>query len=305
MASTMIITNGYKHLITALLIGISLFPTLSVAGEANLKIMTWNLEWLSTTPVAKFKASVRDDDDFDALKRHFKGVNPDILAFQEVDSIDAIRRVVGSGYEIYLSDRSDSHNRHHQFSSINQYTGFAVRDSISVKDTPDFPLTTGDKLRFASTVVLKRNDGTKVHLLSLHLKAGCSGKFTSKASCQTLKQQGQVIRSWLKQRDVNQEPYVVLGDFNHNLSFNGDWLWETMTKGLKATPRLASKSTPALCKVRSNRNPKRTHQFKSLIDHIVVSPDLRTTSAKQDVMPTSDVLNYQLSDHCPLSVELY
>jgi endonuclease/exonuclease/phosphatase family metal-dependent hydrolase len=301
----MVRTNNYKYLVTALLVGISLFPTLSSASDTHLKIMTWNLEWLTTTPSSKFKASFRSEDDFLALYQHFNSVNPDILAFQEVDSAQAIKRVVGEGYRIYISDRSAVHNRQHQFSDINQYTGFAVREDLKIKDTPDFPLTPNNKLRFASSVTLELTSGQKVHLLSVHLKAGCSGKLSQLSSCRRLKKQGQVINSWLKQKDANSESLLILGDFNHNLSYREDWFWALMTKGLTTTPRLASKSTLANCRVRSKRNPKSTHQYRSLIDHILVSPNLRTSPAKQEIMPESQVIQYQMSDHCPLSIVLY
>ncbi|GMQ48741.1 endonuclease/exonuclease/phosphatase family protein [Vibrio sp. 10N] len=305
MAITMIRTNGYKYFVTTLLVGIALFPTLSIAQGQSLTLMTWNLEWLTTTPSAKFKASYRSEDDFHALNLHFKSVNPDILAFQEVDSVQAIKRVVGKGYRIYLSERSAAHNRQHQFSDINQYTGFAIKETIKVTDSPDFPLLQTNKLRFASAVTLEFASNQQVHLLSVHLKAGCSGKLTRHSACKQLKQQGQVINSWLQQRDVNNESYLILGDFNHNLSYREDWLWTLMTQGLTTTPRLASESTKARCKVRSKRNPNSTHQYRSLIDHIVVSPSLRSSPAKQNVMPTSKVIKYQMSDHCPLSITLY
>jgi endonuclease/exonuclease/phosphatase family metal-dependent hydrolase len=301
----MVRTNGYKYFVTTLLVGISLFPTLSIASDTHLKITTWNLEWLTTNPSTKFKASIRSEDDFRALNLNFKTVNPDILAFQEVDSVQAVKKVVGEGYRIYLSDRSATHNRQHQFSDINQYTGFAVKEAIKVTDSPDFPLIHANKLRFASAVTLELASNQQVHLLSVHLKAGCNGKLTRHSACKQLKQQGQVINSWLQQLDANNESYMILGDFNHNLSYREDWLWALMTQGLTKTPRLASQSTKARCKVRSKRDPKSTHQYRSLIDHIIVSPSLRSSPAKQDVMPTSQVVKYQMSDHCPLSVAMY
>ncbi|WP_419153477.1 endonuclease/exonuclease/phosphatase family protein [Vibrio maritimus] len=291
----------YGYLTFSLLIGISLFPTLVGATT----IMTWNIEWLTTTPSKKFPTSYRTQEDFSALKTQFMQTSPDILAFQEVDSIEAISRVVGPDYDIYLSDRSLPSNKQHQFSEINQYTGFAVRHGHTVKDVADFPLSKGGRLRFASAIELTLENGTRINLLSVHLKAGCSGKYTSNKSCKTLKQQGTVLNSWLKQLESNDKSYVLLGDFNHNLAYSGDWLWATLTKDLDAVPRLATKSTKAECKVRSNRNPNKTHQFRSLIDHIVVSPDLRSSPALQNVMPTKSVLDYQMSDHCPISLTLY
>lgn len=293
-------TLSHYTSVVGLILGISIFPTLGTATT----LTTWNIEWLTLTPSSKLKSSYRDSDDFAALRSHFTAISPTVLAFQEVDSTDAIEEVVGSNYTIYLSDRSLPVNRHHQFGEINQYTGFAVRNDVKVVNVADFPLTKGNRLRFASAIKLKVN-GEMINLLSLHLKAGCSGKFTNQNSCHTLKKQGKVLNSWLHQIESQNEAYVLLGDFNHNLAYRDDWLWKVITKNLNTVPRLSSQHTQADCKVRSRNNPSKTHQFRSLIDHIVVSPELRTSPAQQDTMPVKDVLNYQMSDHCPLSIELY
>ena len=95
---------------------------------------------------------------------------------------------------------------------------------------------------------------------------------------------------------------MVLGDFNHNLGYQGDWLWDVLSDNTNA--RLVTQNTKAECKVRSNRNPKKTHQFRSVIDHIIVSGDLKASSGVQTVFKTQDVLDYKLSDHCPVSTTL-
>ncbi len=56
--------------------------------------------------------------------------------------------------------------------------------------------------------------------------------------------------------------------------------------------QLATRETRADCKVRSNRNNHRTHQFRSVIDHIVDSNSLNASPAKQKVFETQDVLDY-------------
>lgn len=300
MARKMIRTIRYEMTKFTCVLAISIFPTMSQA----ITLTTWNIEWLSTTASSKFEQSDRSPSDFEALAHHFQKVNPDILAFQEVDSIEAIRKVVGNGYRVYFSERALSRNSKHQFNEINQYTGIAVRNTLSSYDEPDFPLTSGNRLRFASAVRLDHN-GQTIHLLSVHLKAGCSGKYSNSSSCKQLKHQGQAINSWLKQVEQTGHQYVLLGDFNHNLAYRGDWLWNDMTKNLNHSPRLTTQSTKAICKIRSNKNPKRTHQFRSIIDHIIVSPTLNAAPAVQNKMDIDDVLNFKMSDHCPVSTQLY
>ncbi|MFA0231758.1 endonuclease/exonuclease/phosphatase family protein, partial [Vibrio sp. 10N.261.45.A7] len=236
--------------------------------------------------------------DFDKLEEYFQSLDADVVAFQEVDDINAIQRVAGDQYKILMSDRALPENSTRQFKEVNQYTGFAVRKGITLTDYADFPLesSSNSKLRFASYVVVET--GSKpIHMLSVHLKAGCSGAYKSNRDCSRLKDQAQQLNKWIKQRERNNEDYAILGDFNHNLSYSRDWMWKDLTENTDA--RLATRKTRADCKVRSNRNNHRTHQFRSVIDHIVVSNSLSASPAKQKVFETQDVLDYKLSDHCP------
>ncbi|MCJ2377177.1 endonuclease/exonuclease/phosphatase family protein [Vibrio sp. ZSDZ34] len=296
----------YKNtriLLTGLLIALSSIPL----SAAPVTLSSWNIEWLTKTPNPRFPQSLRVEDDFEALQRHLYSFNPDILAFQEVDSIEAIQKVVGSGYSIYLSQRADPENFRQQFDGTNQYTGFAVKSELNVTNVEDVRLVSSanSKLRFASYLIWHREDLPSVHLLSVHLKAGCSGKYSKSKSCKTLKVQGEAINGWIKARNTKQQPYIVLGDFNHNLAYAGDWLWLTMTSSLNHSPRLVTQKTKALCKVRSHKSEHKTHQFRSLIDHIIMSPDLNSSPAVQNVIASKEVLEFKMSDHCPISTAVY
>ena len=268
-------------------------------AQNSINLTSWNIEWLA---INGGKVS-RTEKDFEKLSHYVDNFQPDVLAFQEVDSEAAIKKVVGSNYRIYFSDRAERKNKHLQFSDTNQYTGFAVRKGLNVSDPSDFSITQDNsKLRFASYIVLKPDEKSETHLLSVHLKAGCSGAFQNNRECKILKQQGQALAKWIQTREKNHQQYAVLGDFNHNLAYQGDWLWSTMTSNTNA--KLVTKNTKADCKVRSNRNPNQTHQFRSIIDHIIVSDQLDAKPAKQSVFKPQDVLDYQLSDHCPVSAQV-
>ncbi|UYI49708.1 endonuclease/exonuclease/phosphatase family protein [Vibrio natriegens] len=268
-------------------------------AQNSINLTSWNIEWLA---INGGKVS-RTEDDFAKLSQYVSNSQPDVLAFQEVDSEAAIKKVVGNGYDIYFSDRAQSGNKHLQFSDTNQYTGFAVRKGIPISDPSDFSITRGNsKLRFASYIVINPNKRDEIHLLSVHLKAGCSGAYKNSRECKTLKQQGEALAKWIAAREKSQEKYAILGDFNHNLAYQGDWLWSTMTSNTNA--KLVTKDTQAECKVRSNRNPNKTHQFRSIIDHIIVSDSLGSQPARQVIFKSQDVLNYHLSDHCPISTQV-
>ncbi|USD42722.1 endonuclease/exonuclease/phosphatase family protein [Vibrio sp. SCSIO 43135] len=272
----------------------------SIFAAQPITLSTWNIEWLTLSPSQQFPQSERSNQDFRQLQHYFSKQNADILAFQEVDSPEAIKQVVGDRYKVFISDRSNSSNKALQFDDINQYTGFAISKRIEVDNQPDMNLLADErrKLRFASYVVLSPNSEQPIHMLSVHLKARCSGRYNNNQHCQTLKEQGESLNQWVRERERNQHAYVILGDFNHNMGYSGDWLWATIAKGTDAV--LATKSTPAECKVRSRKSPQRVHQFRSLIDHIIVSDGLSFSEPSQQVFNSQDVLNYQLSDHCPV-----
>jgi len=275
------------------------------SNASKLILTTWNLEWLSSSPSVQFSASQRNKVDYLALSGHFEKIGSDVLAFQEVNDPTALQRITGQDYQLFFSDRSRVNNKHHQFEDINQYTGFAVRKEVNVLNKPDLRLDDHhqSKLRFASYIVINSDSEQPVHALAVHLKARCSGAYRNTRDCKILKQQGKALNLWLQERERNNDSYIVLGDFNHNLSYRGDWLWQDIISATNG--RLASKRSQAVCKVKSRNNPTKTHQFRSLIDHIIVSEDLITSTPKQNVFPVSEVLKYQLSDHCPLSMELY
>lgn len=290
------------QLITHLLIFISL------SLQANeLKVVSWNMEWLTVNPDNKIYEGKRTPDDFVALTSYFNKLNADVIGLQELDSIAAFKRISSAQYNIVLSDRSKPQFSTNQYTSINQYTGFAIHQSVPFSDPQDvdFYRQAGHKLRFASYVILYPDSDTPIHLLSVHLKAGCMTKFNSnKTECQKLLTQGKNLNQWVIEREQQNQQYVIMGDFNHNLSYSGDWLWEVFTGELRTPPKLATKTTEPLCKVRKRNNAKYLHQFRSLIDHIIVSSGLYASDAVQTVYNERDALTYHLSDHCPVYTQL-
>ena len=85
-----------------------LFLISSAIAAAPLAVTTWNIEWLTTKPSEQFVQSKRKQADFDALAKHFATIGTDVLAFQEVNDLEAIGKVVGKDYDIYLSERANT-----------------------------------------------------------------------------------------------------------------------------------------------------------------------------------------------------
>ena len=267
-------------------------------------LSTWNMEWLTLNPVKEFSSSERHEQDFEQLNKYFVQSNSQILAFQEVDSVEAIKKVVGNEYKIYLSDRS-SHPKK-QFNDINQYTGFAIHESISVTDPRDIsllPKKKSSKLRYA-TYVIAIIDKQPVHLLSIHLKSGCMGQKKKNYACSTLDQQTKELTDWINLREINNDSYLILGDFNHTLAHRRSWLWKNIDKQTEETPFLLTEQTKASCTVKQWKRgwPKYT-TFTRLIDHGVTNMSESHFNVTQQSFEQADIKKYQLTDHCPILFE--
>ena len=169
--------SNWKYLALALIFS---FVSPYIAAS-SLSFTTWNIEWLTTTPSKQFIQSKRTQADFEALAKHFATTNTDVLAFQEVNDIAALRKVVGKDYDIYLSERADANNKRRQFEDINQYTGFAIRKGLPVEKQSDVRLDKrkNSKLRFATYMIVTPKQKPPLHILSVHLKARCSGAYTT------------------------------------------------------------------------------------------------------------------------------
>ncbi len=284
-----------------------LAPLYGVAAQnGDYRIATWNMEWLTDKPVDNIPASKRRTADLEKLGDYALQLNADIIAFQEVESVALAQRVFGEQYQFYLSDRSGAKFASNQFPNGNQYTGFAVKPGIAVEDRGDIRLEDDphSRLRFASYIVVDPQGARPLHMLALHLKAGCSGAYRDSKECMKLSEQAKHMQQWLVSQEAAKHEYVILGDFNHDLAYPGDWLWNLIRADNHA--QLMSQNSTAQCKVRSEKNPRKIHQFRSLIDHIIVSQAvaLSASAASQLVYQSQDVLDFQLSDHCPLSSQI-
>ncbi|NLS13326.1 endonuclease/exonuclease/phosphatase family protein [Vibrio sp. SM6] len=272
-------------------------------------IAAWNMQWLSSVPSRQFEASIRSDQDYQALRAEYAPLAISVLAFQEVNDPIALQRVIGSDYRLIFSDRKSPLRRQHQFDDINQYTGFALARNIAYADPRDIVLDSRptSKLRFASYIILFPSSAHPIHLLSIHLKAGCTGRYQkSRRACRTLKAQVQQLNQWIASREAQNQRYLLLGDFNHNLSHPKDWLWQQLSAGTEA--QLVSRETPSICQVRassgSTQSAPRLRRYSSLIDHMVGSPSLMLSDVRQVPYSIENVKQFQLSDHCIVAAKL-
>ncbi len=283
--------------------------------QANLRIATWNLEWLSTK---KDKIQTqRARGDYLMMQQISAVLNADLIAFQEVDSVAALKQVLPSSqYQFYLSERALSQT---SAKSSQQFTGWAVKKDFSIIEHLDnkalslpSPFYTS-RLRYGTYIELVRDKSPNLHLLSVHLKAGCFNKKPhSSRACRQLNQQINALIVWIKTRLLQGQAFIVAGDFNHYMNEKSDWVWKKITQEVgKAQVLNLTATTQASCKTRRYNYRKKQWRkvtYSRLIDHIIASPNalsgLNLIAAKQFLYPTTGVKKYHLSDHCPVFVDL-
>ncbi len=275
----------------------------------SITLMSWNMQWLSIKPTSPI---VRSHADYQALQQLFMTYSPDILAFQEVDSIEALYRVINQQhYDIYLSDREKI--PHDRFKTNNQYTGFAVKREIIVDNMTDLSQlssparATGitmpfkNKLRYGSIIRITINQQPVV-LLNLHLKSGCfTAKQLSKQkskACKTLAQQLKLIKQWVNTQHQLSQPFIIVGDFNHRIVDN-DYFINTITKDPASMNQLSA-SINANCTVRVATKANRYRTYRKLIDHLFASNTINALAQRQIQYDKQQLSRFTLSDHCPL-----
>jgi endonuclease/exonuclease/phosphatase family metal-dependent hydrolase len=303
-------------------------PAVSASRDAHrsLKLATWNLEWLiapakfhelkaSCAPksapvrgdvrklpcdvVTRFERSSRD---FAMLERYARALDADVIALQEVDGADAAR-LVFPAYEFCFTSRRHVQN-----------TGFAIRKGIAYRCGTDArELALNDSVRRGAELVLFPGEQYEMHLLSVHLKSGCTSKplDSPDRDCRDLGAQVPALERWIDARARAQHRFAVLGDFNRDLLAE-----EQLPAGISRTavwPNLDDADPPEsdLTNAASGqlfRNCVPGQRYRSYIDYIVLSRtlglEMEPRSFSRVTYTAADARHARLSDHCPVSVRL-
>ena len=263
------------------------------AAAADLKVATWNLEWLTERP--KGDRGLPDNvtpkvaEDIDALRRYANLLDVDVVAFQEVDGPEVAARVfTPDRYRIFVTgDR------------VTQRVGFAVRRTLAAEQNPDLvgldvSAPGRNRLRSGADITLMLA-GNRLRLLAVHLKTGCHEARLASPSrnCETLRGQVPPLQGWIAQRREDGVPFVLIGDFNRRMDKPDELL-----AALNA-------AAPLLRATEGRGSP--CWGGGAFIDHIMAGGAARAWMQPD----TLRVLVYRetgadakehLSDHCPVSV---
>ncbi len=266
------------------------------AQAAELRIATWNLEWLTTRPAGD--PALPEDvlpkhfEGIDALRRYALMLDADVIAFQEVDGPEVAARVFPRERYVIVTTADD----------VVQRVGFAIRRGIPFTRNPDlvglvvFPDAV-HRLRSGADITIEL-PSARLRLLAVHLKTGCNHDRLASASrtCETLRRQVAPLQGWIAQRREEGVPFVLLGDFNRRMDGRDELL-----AALTAT-------APLLRATEGRASP--CWGGNSFIDHILAGGAARAwmqpdTLRVMVYRETNEAAKQQLSDHCPVSVRFH
>lgn len=265
--------------------------TPSLRSPHALTLASWNLEWLAAEnghgPVA------RDDAAFTRLGKYATRIDADVIAVQEVEGVAALARVFDPGrYAFYVTGDATP-----------QRTGFVYDRRLQVYVNPDYTALDVGSLRSGADLSVNWN-GTRVRLLSVHLKSGCfDHPLSHDGACTKLKAQVPKLEAWIDARANEHTPFAVLGDFNRRLfATNRDPMWRALDDSQPPEADLYSPTENQRSQCWSGQHPQ-------YIDHIVLSRSLHAlqvpNSFTQYLYDAADApFRKQLSDHCPIALRL-
>jgi endonuclease/exonuclease/phosphatase family metal-dependent hydrolase len=273
--------------LTALLILLLPLP----AQSAELKVATWNLDWLTTRPTGdpRLPADIttRSDEDFARLSQYALELNADLVGIEEVDGLSAASK-------IFPKDRYSVHMTQDH---VLQRVGIVVRRGLPYNVNPDVTALGANHLRSGADITLHLG-GSELRVLAVHLKRGCPGVPMAKAKtqdCQALKDQIGPLTDWIAERKTEAVPFIILGDFNRWMDGKDTFL-ATLRQAAPLVRATEGRSSPCW-------------GAENFIDHILagnaaadwIRPDtLRVLTYRE----TDPAWKERLSDHCPVSVRL-
>lgn len=262
--------------------------------SGRIRLATWNIATLHREIGGRIfhDSAAREPVDYERIRCYSRLLDADIIAVQEIDGIEALRRVIDTDvYDLHMSGRS-----------AHQNTGFAFKKGLDVTTRPDFEALDVGRVRRGTRIDLSHN-GKTIKLMSVHLKSGCFSNSSSGSACTKLQAQVPVLERWIDDAASGSDAFIVLGDFNRRLVQGGDLVWAELDDGVPPNANLvaATENMPISC---------RDNEFTQFIDHILLdqraaqwldSSSFRHVTYRQQ---DKDVWGL-ISDHCPVVVELW
>jgi predicted secreted acid phosphatase/endonuclease/exonuclease/phosphatase family metal-dependent hydrolase len=279
-------------------------PSVKPITVDGMTLATWNIEHLSFP--AELGCKPRSQAQIKAMKAYVDRLDVDIFALQEVASKQAVQQIFAADeWQIIVSDRTPSRTytcRGSDNLSTQQKVAFAVRKHIPISASKNYADLAIDRegLRYGLSVTVPTPKG-ETEILNLHLKSGCFVDNYSRAdseACQVFAKQAPILDAWVEAKERDQQPYIMLGDFNHRLSAPYNRLTQELFINTHGSASTLFNTTADLI----GCHP----YYPAPIDHILAggfrSPyvTLHSQTHKFDNME----IDGMLSDHCAVTLSI-
>ncbi len=312
-------------ILQTLTLTLGVFLCCGLAAAENLRVAAWNIADFHHELGVEARPDIgtrRYTADFNALKRYARTLGADVVALQEIATEEAARLLYPeSEFWLFMSSRYTEEQAAGVGSGI--YTAIAVRKGagitpvtqadlhgLQVNPLPSDPEQARPTRR--GTAVLLDVHGSKLWVLSVHLKSSCPTVLkldqSIQRSCQLLWQQRLVLKRWMDERRLRGEEFIVAGDFNRRFGQLKDrgllwkYLADVQEEGDEPTVVRYPTTETRKCTTRKGQSP---HP----IDWFFVSPDLNLRTVKRSYREVrwsradTDRHGQRLSDHCPIRID--
>lgn len=264
-------------------------PPATAPRATGIRLASWNLEFLDVPGKGPDRRSAAD---YAALSRYVEALNADVIAVQEVASVEALKLVFSPAvYAYHLAELGGP-----------QRAGFVYKKELALVPQPDLRELSLSGLRAGADVALSLN-GSSLRLLSVHLKAFCVTGSLARDSkdCKKLRAQVPVLEGWIDARAREGTAFVVLGDFNRALGEADDPLFRELDNNDPKGLRLVLAGS----RVHSSCHGKR----QWAVDHVLLggsAGDWLSPHGLSELHYEHEDLaaGLKLSDHCPIHVTL-
>lgn len=261
----------------------------------SIKVTTWNTEWLlSLSDRSEYQVpkdvKQRSGQDFVRLAYYINRLDSDIIALQEVGSIETAEQIIPKNqYDFFISQ-----------DKVAQHPVLAIRKTVPyhTRQNPDLtalnPMNLSHPLRSGLDITLY-DDKTSIRILVIHLKSQCQDQplTAPPQACHLLKQQQAVLRQWIQDRIKEKQAFIIMGDFNRILSIHDGFFQNLSASLILPTNGLASPCWGG----------------NYFIDGFILDP----LTGRQVINHSLRVMVYKekeyemqtrLSDHCPVSIRI-
>ena len=273
-----------------------------MSSEA-LTFATWNVEHLAYP--ANKGCKPRSKADLAAMQAYAANLNADIIALQEVASAQAIAQIFPQDqWQIIVSKRADSEVyscRETGNTSTQQKVAFAIRKGIPVLKQHHYDeLALGlNGLRYGLSVTVDTADGA-TEVMNVHLKSGCfvdDYEKSDRKACPTFAKQAVWLDKWFEAKEASNEPYVVMGDFNHRLATQNNRFMKELASNSDGSASTLNHVTDKVVSC----HPR----YPAPIDHVFAGGLTHTQAANVQMRYFADNSEEaMLSDHCAVTFTL-